>query len=40
MPAGYEKSYHGTKYKYLQSIWKNGLKVPGTKLKDGNTVDI
>ena len=28
-------AWHGTKFKYLESIAENGLKLPGTKLKDG-----
>ena len=30
--SDYEKLYHGTKYKYLDSILQNGLKAPGTKI--------
>ena len=28
-------AWHGTKFKYLESIVENGLKLPGSKLKDG-----
>ena len=28
-------AWHGTKFEYLESIVENGLKLPGTKLKDG-----
>jgi hypothetical protein len=28
-------AWHGTQFKYLESIVENGLKLPGSKLKDG-----
>ena len=28
-------TYHGTKYKYLESIVEYGLKIPGSKLPNG-----
>ena len=34
----YESAWHGTKYKNLKSIAKNGLCAPGTKLKDGTEI--
>ena len=32
------QAWHGTKFKYIESIIINGLKLPGTKLKDGTLV--
>ena len=29
-------AWHGTKFKYLESVVENGLKLLGTQLKDGN----
>ena len=29
-------AWHGTKFKYLESIAENGLKLPGSELKDGS----
>jgi RNA:NAD 2'-phosphotransferase (TPT1/KptA family) len=34
----WEKVYHGTKYKYLESIMEIGLKKPGDKDKYGNFI--
>ena len=28
-------AWHGTKFEYLESVVENGLKLPGTLLKDG-----
>ena len=30
--------WHGTKYQYLESIAKNGLKPSGSKLEDGTMI--
>ena len=32
-------AWHGTKFEFLESIIKNGLKPSGTKLKDGTTIN-
>ena len=32
------QTWHGTKFKYIESIIINGLKLPGTKIKDGTLV--
>ena len=46
MPNNYLSNYkywipvwHGTKFKFLESIVKNGLKPSGTKLKDGTEIN-
>jgi hypothetical protein len=33
-------AWHGTKFRFLESIIKNGLKPSGTKLADGTTVNV
>ena len=33
-------AWHGTKFRFLESIVKNGLKPSGTKLTDGTTVNV